>query len=760
MCKHCINRYYLRPFCFTAIYFILNALVSINTEAQEKTSKSLSSINEETVLYSEVFLGDEQTPLFLFGREVLSSNDIIECSSQQDIDHILQNVNEGGIIPEVSRLVQQTNRDTEQSQLLGFPLTALNKPLMLGGMATGFSYPNSYSKDMYNRRFSKHILQRLSMDIQVRLKSSSERCFLDFVQCNRNGHCITIDEGQIKSYMKTPVLGISQRHQAVVIDPNELGNQLKKIFLGIENGPLSLISNFFGIQASQVFIVDFSESHLVFDIISTLKLHPWRYLRYPHFASTPPPQMISRWFIKFGLEIENDFVGIAPTEGVEYSTTNSAFSDDVFIYRQNISPESPAHFYVKNFPDEHKEPIREAFQYWNSIHTSLEGYPALSYTFIQGDYDGQKEIITGDVRYNVIEWNNNIFPKRSGFISRHVDQETGEILSVAIFIQGAYIINEYSKWFEYSEMIRAGEVVRDETLIDRLSQNISFNLISQVSNRSFPSHLQVHFLAPQRETAENHIFNVLKYSATHEIGHGLGLAHNPKGSIFVENGVLYSVMDYVNIGGNYNFHYEMNPDNYDKMAIAYGYSGISPKYADRSCSENEAMYRFFTVEERNTISPECSIMDATGSPFENAANELKDVLDLLMGRKDDQSFPYLIWNREVDISINRLLFIMASYYFSADTQYNQLHTVSIDGRKPENPQEVKDLVIEYLTPILCDTRLSNALNSQDTSSNVFDEYLYGNATRFKGRFHQSLSDLTDINTISCSDSRLTFRRNN
>ena len=758
MYKYSINRYYLKLFFFIAVYLILNVLVLMNTEAQEEINANQLPINKETASYSEVFLDDEQTPLFLFGREILSSNDMLECSSQQDIDHILQSVIEREPVSHASRSVQPTNIETEQSQLLGFPLKALSKPLMLGGMFTGFSYPDLLSKDTYDGRFSQHLLRNLSMDAQVRLKSSNERCFLDFLQCDRKNNCIFDDEGQIKSYMKIPVLGISQKHQAVIMYPNELGNQLTKVFLRIQNGPLSLISNFFSAQASQVSIVDFSKSNLVFDIINTLRVHPWHYRRYPHFANALPPQVISRWFIRFGLEAENDFIGIAPTEGVEYLTTNSAFSDDVFIYRQNISPETPVHFYLKNFPDEHKEPIRQAFQHWDSIHVSLEGYPALSYTFIQGDYDGQKEIIIGDVRYNVMEWSNNIFPKQLGFTSHHVDQETGEILSVATFIQGAYLINEYSKWFEYSDMIRAGEVVRDESLIDELFRNVSFNLISQVDIRSFPSRLQVHFLAPERETIENHIFNVLKYSSAHEIGHVLGLGHNYRTSTFMEENILYSVMDYIDIGGNYNFRYETALDNYDKMAIAYGYSGILPEYTDRSCSDNEVGP--FTIEEQKTKSPECSKIDATDFPLEYAANRLKDILDLLMRRKDDQSFPYLILNREVELPVRRLLFIIVSYHFSADTQYNQLNTILIDGRKPKNPQEVKDLVIEYLTPILCDPRLSHAFNSRDASSTVFDRYLHNNAIQFKRLFHQNLLSLTDIDTISCSDSRLTFERDN
>ena len=758
------HKAYLKLFFITIVYLILNILLNISTDlkAQEKISTDQLTVSEEVSPYSEVFLGDEQTPLFLFGREILSSNDVLECSSQQEIDHILHaTVEEGSgqtlrnISPRISKLMQQADIETKQSYLLGFPLVALNTPLILGGMIIKLSYPSPFSETTHNRMFSRHILRNLSMDTQVRLKNSEEGCFLDFVQCGKKDRCLSGNHDQIISLIKIPVLGFSQKHQAVIVDPAEFGNQLKNMILKRRNHLLSFIPNLFNIKASQSVIVDFSQSTLIFDIIKTLELHPLGHIRYRRLIDIPPPQMTSRWFIKFGLETENDFVGRLPTQGIEYLTTNPVLYDNVFIYRQNISPESPVHFYVKNFPDEHKEAVRQAFQYWNSIHISLKGYPAFSYTFIQGDYDGQKEIIIGDIRYNVMEWNNNKFPLRSGATIHRVDQETGEILSVDILIQGSHIMDEYPKWFQYSEMIRANETVRDDTFTNKPFRNNFSSLISQVRISPSLFHLQVNLLAPQRETAESRIFNMLKYSTAHELGHGLGLNHNYKASVFIRGNTPYSVMDYHGTGDNYAFHYETNPDNYDKMALAYGYSGVLPKHTDRSCSGNEVMHLSPTVEEQKNKSPECSMSDATGFPLENTANKLKGVLDLLMGRKDDQSFPYLIWNQSVDMFVIRLIFSIVSYHFSADTHYNQLQTISINDRKPESPQEVKDLVIEYLTPILCDSRLFDVPSGQD---NTFDRYLHSNVIQFKRRSNDVISRLTDINVIDCPDGHVAFRR--
>ena len=761
------NKSPLKLFSFTITYLILIILVNIYTiytEAQEKISANQKSTNEEASLYSETLLGDEQTPFFLFGREILSSNDISTCSTQQDIDETLQNITEKATeqildnIQRTLRPIQQSS--TEQPHLLGFPLTALNEPLMLGGIVTGFSYSHSFPEEsIYNRMFSQHNLRNLSIDTQVRLINSNEGCSLSFMPCGRDSHCITDTQGQIQPLIRIPILGISQKHQAAIIDPSEFGKQLKAMVLRTQGNPSSsLIPYLFNIQKSQSLIVDFSQSTLIFDIIKTLAFYPQNLFNFRyHFV--PPPQVTSRWFIKFGLDVENNFVSRPQTEGIQYKTTRLLLYDDVFIYRQNISPDSPVHFYVKNFPDEYKETARQAFQYWNSMHISLKGYPAFSYTFIQGDYDGQKEIILGDIRYNVMEWNQNIFPSATGLTAQYADQKTGEILSTSILIRGSHIVDEVSRWFRYSEMIRANETVIDNTLTDNLISQNPFYIISRIHISTFPPHLQVHLLAPQGETVENYIFDLLKRSNAHEIGHALGFHHNFKANIFEDSDTFYSVTDYLRIGNYTNLHYTTN--NYDSMALAYSYSGILPEYTDRSCSENEAINLYFSDwNEQKNKSPECSSVDATSFPLEYATNKLKDILNLLIKRKDEQSFPYLIWNQNVESFFDVFTYSIASYHFSADTQYDQLQSVLIDGRKPNSPQEVKELVIEYLTPILCDSRLSHILSDQNIPNNTFSGYLYSNATKFIERFHYNIFNFTDINTITCPNSDLTFRRDN
>ena len=770
----------LRFIITTMVVFfgIFNLQKVVHAQTNRVTTDDIESLSsttgEETPSYSEFFLGDNETPLFLLGRESLSPSDRRKCFITQDIDDMIENIIENraeldDVISEVPK-PQQISTDAAQLPLLGFPLTALNKPLMLGGSVTGFSYPDLLSERTYHKMFSQYRLRYLSVELQAKLTKpeNTGECFLDFIQCGRDGHCFVNDRGQVLVYIKVPVLGISQRYQAVIIDLDLLADQLRDEIIQLQQYPLSsLLPSLFNIQASQLSVVDFSQSTFIFDINKTLEFYTYNQNSFenqnPFEGAPQPPQVTSRWFIKFGLEEnKSDFVAMPPTEGVEYLTTNSPLYSDVFIYHQNISPESPTHVYVKNFPDEHKEVVRQSFQYWNSIHLSLVGYPAFSYQFIEGDHDGQKEIITGDIRYNVLEWNEDRFPRQEGLTFHQVDQKTGEILSTNTLIRGFHTVDEYSKWFRYSEMIRANETVVDEDFSSNFNpQNNPFGIISQVSIEGFSPHLQVNLLAPEGEDVESYIFNVLKYAVTHEIGHRLGFEHNSEASSRVKDNISYSVMDTLGLGDDYNFRYDATSGNYDEMTMGYSYLGRLPERIDTSCRWDEIVnLRDGPTEEQKSKSPECLAGDATNFPIGNYTNKLKGVLDLLITRKDDQSFPYLIWDQSIGSYVYRWVSSIAFYYFTADTHYDQLRTVLIDGHKPQNPQEVKDLVMEHLNPILCEPRLSDIIYNNRTPFNVFDRYLRSNAIQFARGFVRSVFLWTDIDTISCPNSQLVFRRQN
>ena len=730
--RHSYHLFQHRNTCFYIFKVICITIWIVCVTDDALTQKQVQNeIQDEEISnsYIETFLGDQQTPLVLLKREILSSGDVLSCSTSQEVHS--QNM----IKQELKQIPhQQVSIDYTEGLLLGIPLTALNKLMNIMGIIIDFSDRNQavYQTPPYQDMFRRYHLANTVKNVQAKLiNSNDDSCFLGFFICHHQDNCITDDEGQPVYYTKFPVLGISQNHKVVIIDPTSIGDYLKDKIIGIKSQYGNIITK---IEYPRSFIIGFSQSTLVFDIVSTLDL--------PDLPSSP--EMTTRWSIKFGLDKNKEnFVRRTPTEGVEYLTTYSSLQDTNLILLRDISRDNPAHFYIKNVPNEYQEPFQQAFDYWNTIFISLRGYPAFTYKFIQGNYDGEEEIIVGDVRYNILEWDLKYRHGYNGDSMNFFDLNTGEIWSTIIQIQGPRLVEEYSKWFRYSDIIRSNEVVRESPITAPFYKS-TYNLISQVSIDGFPLHQQPLMLAPENETFDSYIPGLLRTIAVHEIGHSFGLDHEFRSSTFAQNSYVgHSVMDYL------KFHNANKPvsGTHDTTTLAYGYLDRPPEKTDISCSDSDLInyYRY-----NNDNSPECSQTDETNFPLENFALRLRQTLDLLTSRKDDQSFPYLIWNNLVANYVGGLAFGLISYYFSAETHYDQLQTVLIEGRKPETPQEVKDLVMEYLESIICGPEFNNIIRTNGLDlNNTFDYRLHQNAISFLGVVQGTVFNTTDIRTMEC-----------
>ena len=744
--KNSIQHYLLKhdDVCFSIlkVVFVLICVNSMTGHAFTKNINVQQVQNEiqEPNSYIETVLGDQQTPLILLKREILSSDDVLSCLEAQNID--LQNMKqESKQTLEDIALHQQTSINNREPLLLGFPITTLNKLMNITGVATHFSDQGNtfYQTPVYQNIFRGYHLANVETNVQARLISPNDgSCSLGFAMCHYQDDCVVNDEGQPIYYTEFPVLGISKNHQVIIIDPASIGNQLKEQIMEFKSQYGAPEDIPFKVKDTRSSIVGFSQSTLVFDAISTLDF----------LGSSPLPEMTSRWSLRFQWgKNKDDFMTKAPVEGVGYHTVHSPLYDTHIIFLRDISRDNPVHFYVKNVPDNYQAPFRESFDHWNTIFISLKGYPAFTYQFIQGNYDGQTEIITGDIRYNVLEWDMTYRHSYNGQSHNLLfDQNTGQIWSTSILIQGPRLIEEYSRWFQYSDAIRANEVIR-QPLLTAPFHSDTYNLISQVSFSEFPLHHQTLMLAPEDETFDSYIPKLLKAITTHELGHPLGLMHNHKSSIFAQNGYVgNSHMEYLK---PYNLHKPVS-GTYDRMALAYGYLGMLPERTDLFCANSDLIDSYHNNDQRDK-SPECSRTDGTSLPLEDFASRLRQTFDLLTSRKDNQSFPYLVWNTRVNQYVNSLTFGLISYYFSADTHYDQLQTVLIEGQKPENPQEVKDLVIEYLDPIICNPRLHSILqgNDLDIGNNFFDSILHQNVLNFMIATRMMIFNETSIKSLGC-----------
>ena len=316
-------------------------------------------------------------------------------------------------------------------------------------------------------------------------------------------------------------------------------------------------------------------------------------------------------------------------------------------------------------------------------------------------------------------------------------------------IYGDYLVNAHQKRFQYSQLVR--ESLSSASYNNLENRFIQINLFNQLTGL-----LQVkpHFFLPlnrDNENFESYILGLIEHLASHEIGHTIGLGHNYNGSIFAND--TYAANTKMDTLSNIDGH-KKTSDDYDKMAIGYSYLEILPKRTDMFCEY--AVNRYYHAVPMSKKSPECAAGDSSSNPLQFAASELREIVDLLTTRSLIQHRPYLIWKGVIHTYIGGLFDRILSYYFLADTHYDQLQTVLIDGRKPQNPQEVKDVVLKILKSFTCDPELLDIFNRAERINpepDNFDQHLHRNVVRFFGAFNWFVRMDTDISLSdlhSCS----------
>jgi len=100
-------------------------------------------------------------------------------------------------------------------------------------------------------------------------------------------------------------------------------------------------------------------------------------------------------------------------------------------------------------------------------------------------------------------------------------------------------------------------------------------------------------------TKNQKVFNYLKNTVLHEIGHTLGLRHNFKGSTVP---ITSSIMDYL---GTEDDYYNTGVGEYDRQAIKYLYHLSDALPTAAFCTDNST-----------SIDPECNRFDSGASPYD------------------------------------------------------------------------------------------------------------------------------------------------
>lgn len=609
-----------------------------------------------------------------------------------------------------------------ESLVLGYPLDQLNKESVFGGVITKVS--NKTDTNLGGLKLANLTTLHVKANL---IKDPSGALFFALMGCPVN----CTQSSQDEMLIAFPVIGVNDTKKLVYIDLAQVGKEMDIIgFLGA--------AEFFKLEHvhSNTTGFDFSDGNLVFDVESLYRITGQMEEDPSIPKDVAKPQdtqslMTTRYYIKLNPKVNPDFVPRSQRDEVGFFTTERA--EQTKITRFDVRAGKTVKYYIKYVPLEYQSSFKKAFDAWNKTFQGKFGYPIFTYQFVnKGDPLGE-ELVTGDIRYNVLEWDLNNLAGYGGLGPSIANQYTGENINANVLIQGPHVVELYKEWFGVSKDIQlltdAGDINSANQLKFNLQQKFDDSLKESIIKHKITLGNKLSFQIPAEDpsyqdsvaklefeqvpagyTYERYMDGYFLDMVAHELGHNIGLRHNFVGNLgstdqMTVGSVSRSIMEY--LGRGYRYLDQIGP--YDFMAINYGYNGVTPTEKTWFCTDENV------PSDQNPMgSAECSRDDATSDPFSFFESRLARAINLVVNR-GSPSAP--IWTQD-DISkafneaVNGLGLYAATAPFSAKQWTNFFGKLD----RPEKPEIVPAYAAKKLDALLCDPTLKNAVLEKTTEA--------------------------------------------
>ncbi|HLT21873.1 MAG TPA: zinc-dependent metalloprotease, partial [Bacteriovoracaceae bacterium] len=566
----------------------LCALGVLSTACIENSSpKKLKRVelNSSSV---DALLGDEYVDIKVLNKSVLSqkklNNKILKPNSKKALETLAklpQGVASAESIARSSAIEQET-------LLLGLPIGLIGEQNIFGGVITDVSDRNNEDLGMLK-------LTDLS---PIHVKSvitglSTGNPAVTLIGCAND--CSELSEqGALISF---PMVGFDEESMTILLDMSAVGQELDLVSMLDPNGDFTQLRAI----GSSTTNVEYSLSTLVFDIKTDM-------VPADGSDNSKITSFNVRWYLKLTSGFNPAFETRNPTKGVGFFTTERSAKPKIQRFSAT-NDGSSVHYYLKGVPDRQKKNFSGSIDNWNKEFREVLGRDLLTYEFIDVDDPRYNEIVAGDIRYNVIEWDLNHKAPYAGLGPSIANQYTGEIFSANVLVQGEMTEEMYASWYRVSDQVRErqaqGKIQEAQKLLKDFNLEVQSKL-DQLSKRTFKLKLgkklemrvnsqrpelqdqipRVFELTPEGVSYQEFVDRYMHDTIEHEIGHNLGLRHNFKGTLGAIEGdergtASRSVMEYLP-----NLHViKSGIGEYDRMALSYGYTGVLPYETNWFCTD-------------------------------------------------------------------------------------------------------------------------------------------------------------------------------
>ena len=605
----------------------------------------------------------------------------------------------------------------DNSLVLGYPIGLLGQQNIFGAVITAVSDKN----DQKLGQLKLTDLPPLAGQTVIS-KQADGTYLLGLVGCIQNCSEASDQQGLIAF----PVLGVDQDKGLVMLDLAPLGKQLDLISMLDPGGQFTQLKA----KSSLTTAMDYSVSTLVFDIES----HMIALDKDVTDPTAPETVFTTRWFLKLASGFNPAFVSRAPTQGVGFFTTERGVDTKITRWSStDYGRDGLVHYFIKNVPTQYQPAFASCFDEWNAKLQPVIGKKMFSYEFVNADDPRSKLLVTGDVRYNIVEWDLINKAPYGGLGPSIANQLTGETFTADVLIQGPTIIDLYSHWYKANVQAQAlreigrsdeAEELMVQTKRDleaqqaqlsggklelKLNNLLAFRVTSQTPALEDPLMQRDDFDdVPAGFTFDQYMYGYFHDMLTHELGHNLGLRHNFRGNlgaadVAVQGGVSRSIMEYL----GRSTRYLDQAGEYDIMALSYGYTGKQPDHLNWFCTDEDNQ----DITDP-TKSAECSRDDATNDPFSWLEGRLTRAVTLLTNKGQTTAPAWAVtdMDSELSVAINGL----AAYAVSGDATASGWTNFFGKPGRPANAAGVKAFVLGRFKAQICDPALTQLVAGKAT----------------------------------------------
>lgn len=635
--------------------------------------------------------------------------------------------------PPTSPVPSSPASPSDDSLVVGFPVSLLSEHQVFGAVITALS--DSKSTELGDLKLTD------LPPVHVRTivaNTGNGQYALALVGCASD-----CKEGATESpLIGIPIVGVDPKGEFMLLDLASLGEDLNLIAMLDPKGQVTHLKT----KTARTVSFDYSLSTLVFDVEVKMepvakKLAAAAVTAVPSPSPTPAPETVFtvRWYLKLTSTFDPSFEPRTPTDGVGYFLTARSVTPHI---ERRVKPaavdgmtgDGPVKYFIKNVPAEYRPGFSAAFDAWNDRFVTLTGQKIFSYEFVDASDPQAKLLVTGDPRYNIVEWDEENSASYGGLGPSLANQFTGEIFSGSVLIQGPHIVDLYTQWYQTSTTLKELRLAGRDEEADALWHDATTVLNAQVARSSVRYQLQLGqglaFRVPGQEkpwhdpvferidfestpagvSYDDYMTGYFREMLTHELGHNLGLRHNFRGSLGADldpatGGVSDSIMEYL----GRSFRSVNQIGDYDLMAIRYGYKGEAPKRRDLYCTDEDVP----SLDNGLTGSAECSSDDATTDPFQYLESQLVKAVDLLVARGSAKAPVWSVADMSDELGV--ALKGMTLYAATSDPTASQWTNFFHRGDRPDSPAGVKAYVLAKLKSHICDPSFASVLKSKESN---------------------------------------------